>query len=438
MRQKMYQADVTARVGKLPMAACALLSMGATTAFAGNGLNLIGYGTESVAMGGADVALAGDTSSLNSNPAGLARIRGKALDVYGAIAYGMDVGHADSFGNDRNVDHRWIYLTGGGYARAVGDACTVGIGVFGQGGAGVVYDELITAFGTRDELSSSFRIAKFAPGGACRLNDKLAIGGSVGITYADIRQKVFFKTSVLNPLTPSSAFFGYEITDASSLEAGVRVGVQYDIAPGTTLGATFSPQLDLPLTDGELVSNQNAIGLGRVTYEDLRLDGLALPREVGLGVAFHPVKPVLVSIKLAWLDWSSALNTSTLTATRPDNPAASSEIRATSTLGWDDQWVIAIGGAYELDARTILRAGYNYGRDPIPAANTSPLLSAIGEHHVTLGFVHARGANSEISAAFEYQFAADVTYTNPTLPFGPNARERANFPALHVQWSKRW
>jgi long-chain fatty acid transport protein len=239
---------------------CAALCLSASPVFAGNGLNLIGFGAESVAMGGADVALAGDTSALNANPAGLARIRGKALDVYGAIAYGMDVGHADSFGNDRNVDNRWIPLTGGGYARALGDACTIGIGMFAQGGAGVVYDDLKTAFGTNDELMSLFRIAKFAPGGACRLTDKLAIGASLGITYADIRQKIFFQTSVLNPLAPASSFFGYEITDASSLETGLRFGVQYEIAPGTTLGATFSPQLDLPLRDGELVSTKRRSG----------------------------------------------------------------------------------------------------------------------------------------------------------------------------------
>lgn len=33
-----------------------------------NGLNLIGFGPESVAMGGADTAVARDTTALNTNP----------------------------------------------------------------------------------------------------------------------------------------------------------------------------------------------------------------------------------------------------------------------------------------------------------------------------------------------------------------------------------
>ena len=43
-------------------------------AMATNGLNLIGFGTESVAMGGADTAVARDTSALNTNPAGLGQL----------------------------------------------------------------------------------------------------------------------------------------------------------------------------------------------------------------------------------------------------------------------------------------------------------------------------------------------------------------------------
>ena len=54
----------------------ALLCAGiSASAPASNGLNLIGFGTESVLMGGADVAVARDTLALNTNPAGLARIR---------------------------------------------------------------------------------------------------------------------------------------------------------------------------------------------------------------------------------------------------------------------------------------------------------------------------------------------------------------------------
>jgi long-chain fatty acid transport protein len=45
-----------------------------------NGILLIGYGAESTLMGGADTAVARDTSALNTNPAGLVQIKGKRFD----------------------------------------------------------------------------------------------------------------------------------------------------------------------------------------------------------------------------------------------------------------------------------------------------------------------------------------------------------------------
>jgi long-chain fatty acid transport protein len=128
------------------------------TAWSGNGLNLIGFGTESVLMGGADVAVARDTTALNTNPAGLTSLGKRAADVFGGIAYGSDVRHLDSFGNDRNVSNRVIPIGGFGYAARLGTSgVTAGIGLFAQGGAGNVYENLTTAFGTVDTLSGLFR-----------------------------------------------------------------------------------------------------------------------------------------------------------------------------------------------------------------------------------------------------------------------------------------
>jgi len=39
-----------------------------------------------------------------------------------------------------------------------------------------------------------------------------------------------------------------------------------------------------------------------------------------------------------------------------------------------DQYVVALGAALPLDPVTTLWAGYNYGRNPIPASSLSPLL----------------------------------------------------------------
>lgn len=408
-------------------------------AWAGNGLNLIGYGAESVFMGGADVALARDTSALNTNPAGLAQTSTRLLDNFSGVAYGDDVRHRDGFGNDRRVDNKFAIVGNFGYAmRITGTNITVGLGLFAQGGAGNVYKNLNTAFGTNDELSSLFRIVRVSPGLAWKVSDRLGLGASLPINYADVRQKIFPATSVFNPGNPAASFFGYELKDAKTLKAGFKLGVQYYANDDLTLGAAYSHKTKLPLRDGTLTANMNAAGLGLVRYRDARVEGLALPHEVAMGFAYKLQPGILLSFKYAWLNWADAIRTSTLTASSPDNALAPPVLSSVAVNNWRDQHVFAMGAEFDIAARTKLRVGYNYGRQPVPLQNLSPLLAVIGEHHFTAGVARDLGGGWSLAFGMEYQRGAKAVYTNPALPFGPNAEERSNFPAFDLMLSKRW
>ena len=108
--------------------------------FATNGINLIGFGTESTLMGGADIAVARDTSAFNTNPAGLTQIHGQAFDSFASTLRTFDLSHQDSFGNDKHADNKYTFLGGGGYAISLESLpCTAGSGLFSQGGAGGVF-----------------------------------------------------------------------------------------------------------------------------------------------------------------------------------------------------------------------------------------------------------------------------------------------------------
>jgi long-chain fatty acid transport protein len=434
--QRFIKIAAGIRIAAICAAVCVMLPR---AAFATNGLNLIGFGTESNAMAGADTAVARDTTALNTNPAGLTQLSGTALDIYNGLAFALDVGHQDEFGNDRRVSNTVIGLGGFGYARQIMDGkMQAGIGFFGQGGAGCVLKDLATAFGTRDELSTLFRIVKLTPGIAYRVDDKLSLGVSASIAYADLTQKVFPDTSFFNAADPAHSFFGYRLDGAHHVSFSPKLGVMYQANDWLTLGASYTARTSLPMQHGTLVSDQSSVGLGKVTYSDVHADGLALPREIALGAALRPNAKWLLSVKLDWLNWSDAVGIATLTASAPDNPAASQTLSASATHDWRDQWVVAVGGAYQLDVKTVLRMGYNYGRNPIPREHTNPLLSTITEHHLTCGVSRQLTAEWNLSAALEYARGGKVTYTNPELPFGANAAEKDNYLGLYLMASRRW
>lgn len=406
----------------------------AESTIASNGLNLIGFGTESAMMGGADVAVARDTTALNTNPAGLSRLTGASFDVYSAAAYALDVGHRDAFGNDVDVSNRVIALGGGGYARPVGHGVTLGVGMFAQGGAGNVFKNVHTGFGTNDELSSLFGVLKFSAGASWKATDALALGATASAVYSRVDQQVFPDTSVAGPMP----FFGLQLKGVNGVNATVRGGLIYAPDDRWTFGATFSPKAPLTMERGRAVVNMTAIGRGHVVYHDVRLNGLALPREIALGVALQATPRVLVAAKLDWLDWSDALRSSTLTLTAPDRSDAPATIESESPVRWRDQTVIAIGIAYALSDDATLRAGFNYGRNPAPPETMNPLLASIGERHFTAGASHRLRGGWEVGGGLEFQPTARVRYTNPAAPLGIGAEERTSYVAFHSMLSRRW
>lgn len=316
------------------------LGLFAGTSHATNGINLIGFGAESTLMAGADIAVARDTSALNTNPAGLTQIDNKHFDVYGSLLRITDLSHQDQFSNERHASNLYTGLGGMGYAQQLTNTpCTAGLGLFAQGGSGGVFENMTTAFGARDEYSGLFAVAKLTAGLGCKVNDKWSVGGSFGLVYAQAEQKIFPDTSV-------PGFAGIDIKDATSLRSSFKLGVQYRATPKLTLAATYTGKTELPLTGGQLKLNLTNDGLGIVIYDDVSIKGLALPEEIAVGAAYQMNDKWLLSFKINWINWSDAMRQNVLTARDP-SIAGLPEINSTSTLNWNNQLVFATGMAYQ-------------------------------------------------------------------------------------------
>lgn len=403
-----------------------------------NGLNLIGFGTESVTMGGADIAVARDTSAMNTNPAGLTQISDRMVEFYGAVGKTLDAGYRDSLGNDPGADVL-VYAMDFGYARHLANRdVTVGFGVFAQGGSGVEYDDLLTAVGTRDEFASDYRVAKVTPSIAYQVDDRLSIGATLALIYAEIEQRIFPETSVFNPVDPRQSLLGYELKDAHDTAPSAKLGVRYEYSPELTLAATYTTKTDLTLESDRFVHNLTGLGLGEVTYRDAELRGLAQPQEIAVGIAFRPRPQLLVSAEVNWINWADALNKVEISAARPDNPFAPASVLIASDMDWRDQYVVSAGFAYEVSPRTILRAGYNYGRNPIPDRNLTPLFATVAEHHVTLGVGRQWTKNWHLDVGAEYDVKKTVDYSNPSLRLGETAQVYSEALILHATLRYEW
>jgi long-chain fatty acid transport protein len=419
------------------------LGIWSTTVMAGNGLNDIGFGAQSSGMAGADLGVARDTAALNINPSGLSQISGSAIDAYLEPFYEFSARHLDSLGNDQSIHDPWGASVGGGYARRLPNyGVVLGVGLFGQGGSGFQYQNLITPFGPhRDEVGANFATVKLEPGLAWQATDTLSVGAALGINYSQAREKFLPTTSFVDPSGKAPSFFGFRVDGLGGWSVNEKLGFQYRPDKRWVVGGEYTGKTQVKLDGGTATFDYSAAQLGFVTYNNVSLKGFAIAQQAGIGASFQPVEAWLIDAQLTWVDWSGAMKSSTLIASNPNNqllPQNLQNLSLTSPLDWRDQYVVAVGTEYRYNELTALRCGINYGRNPVPGTTLSPTLPLILDRAVAVGFSRHLSGGWEFSGSSWYGLRNKVHYSNPDSPFGPTASESIDVLVLNFMISRRW
>jgi long-chain fatty acid transport protein len=419
-------------------------------------MNMIGYGAESVAMGGADLALTSSPSAMNINPAGIGRAeRPEVSFALGTIEPSLQ--HTDRLGNDTEDTLERYPMPFVGYVHPAGDF-SFGIGLFIQGGMGAEYQGLTTPFAamsksnqlpatffggsqipSTDATLTKLAHAKFTPTIAWQALPKLTLGASFNVSYATADMQLFPNTSVRADLdgsgtagdSPGDFFFGMDGDDMSGVGYGFRLGFQYETGD-LALGGSYATETELNLDGGTMTMNLAALGLGKVPY-DCEMSGLTWPRQAGLGLAYRVRPRLLIAADLDWVDWSNALSTVMIEL---DNPAVAGAPPAREVplrMGWEDQWVWAAGMEFRNWQRWVGRLGFNHGASPVPDAMLRPLFPAIAENHLTGGAGYKQGPWI-FDLALEYALETEKTNSSADLsinPFGPGAQESLSQVTFH-------
>lgn len=409
-------------------------------AVASNGLNLVGFGAESLGLGSADIAVARDANAVNINPAGLTQIQGIRFDGYLVPFYSFNFKHTDANNDNYDIDNPFGIFASAAYARqALHPNLRVGIGLFASGGTGVTFKDLTTAFGTRDEYSAVLAITKIASAVAWKVDDKLSVGLGVNMTYAATRQKLFPDTSSAgtDPDSAADDFYGLRIDGANGVSWNARVGLQYKPVETLTLGLSYASETDVNLRNGTATFNFTAIGLDKVKYRDAKVEGFALAQELGAGFAWQFDPRWMLAAELTWLDWSHALRDATLSARLPENEAAPAAVGFAQALDHKDQYVVGLGLEYKLSDRTVLRGGVNIARNPIPDRTLTPTLNLTADGEIAAGFAHRLLNGWEFSSTMQVQGPKHERYDNPQQPLGPSIADYGVI-AFTLQMGRSW
>lgn len=402
----------TRHFAALAAAAC-LLS--APRVFATDGYFLQGFGAVNAALGGA--ATAGNDQdligSLYKNPAdGILFADRTAAIVFGDIRPNVETdstfGELDMSGSSKSTVSNVPYLSLMGVWKSanpdlawfVGAVSEAGLSfhaaesttnpVFFQqpGSAANPYGGLFGGFG---DVRSSLYIVRIPIG----VSGEISSGWSWGVALApSIGRNLFSPAAFATPDIGANEHPIYPVVQTQDVEMGMGVqgGLRCQVDRSLALGLSVSSP-----TWFHTYSWSVTTPTGASRTVDFQMDR-PLTAQLGGNYALGELTRVLVDVGYIAYASTAGFDKSGF---RPDGSMAG--------LGWNNAWTFEAGVQQVVAKGVILRAGYNYCSDPIPAAETfynvaSPLSL---EHHFSVGASFAVASGTTVDLSYTHALSHD-------------------------------
>ena len=408
------------------------------SAQATNGLFLPGFGNRSIGMGGVGIAYGRDSLSTAANPANIVNT-GMRGDMGVAIFNGErhactgpstgllperpPAGSGDypqapyGFDGCSESDNKYYIMPEMGMTMPLTEQLHVGMAFVPLGGGGTSYPKNFFSYPattpptpTSDvKLGVDLMILQAPITVGYKLNDDHAIAASLSLAVARFRAYGLqaFKT-----------FDATVTTITSDPEHLTNLGYDYSYGAGFKLG-WLGEFLDDKLTLG-LVYHSRTYMTKFDKYRGLFAEqgDFDIPESYGIGFAYKPIKNLVIAadvLRVKYTDVASIGNPgpgsySGLPAQALNGlPSAldpSKELGNDDGMGFgfSDQTVYKLGVQYGINKRLQVRAGFNYGKNPIAdnQLTFATLAPANTEKHYSLGFTYKATEELEISGAYMY------------------------------------
>ena len=409
------------------------ITMAPSLAIATNGYFLPGFGFRSQGMGGVGIAYGRDSLSTAANPANAANtgMRGDlGVGIFNperhAKVYNDGVGFG-SFGfyGDTESDSRYFIVPEMGFTMPLDDRLHIGLAVVGNGGMNTTYPEnffsYLDAVPERDKKVGVDMMQLLVPiSVAYKVNEDHTLGAS--LVLAETRFRAYgleafheFDVNVGFPITSDPDHLTGNGFDYS-YGAGVRLGWLGDFMDDRlTVGLTYASKAYMTKFD-----KYRGLFAGQGDFD--------IPENYGIGIAIKPLKNLVIAADIVRINYNdvkaignrgpgtsvpvpgndlSGAIPSILEDRLTDNDGASSTELGNDEgmgFGWNNQTVYKLGVQYGVNKRLQVRAGYNYGKSPIPddQVTFNLLAPATVEKHYSVGFTYRANDNLEVTGTYMY------------------------------------
>lgn len=366
-----------------------------TPSFATNGYFVIGFGARSVGMGGIGVTSPGDSLCVGGNPACLGEFNRMQFDVgLGVFEPRRRSGTTVMSGGNSWSGTNTYVIPGMGMVFPWSDKLSLGFAALGNGGAGTKYRP--NFFGGHEYLGVDM-VQLIVPITAAY---KITPTNVVGLSIVPARQR-FLAEGLENFAIPAFSSDPSHVTGKGHDYAnglGARIGWTGKFMDNRiTLGATYASKVYMQKFE---------------KYKGLFAEegDFDIPENYAIGIGFKPTDKWTVAMDVQRILYSGIASV----GNRGPDPTGNLPNAGRGTLlglasgsgfGWEDQTVYKLGVEWKQSDKLTLRAGYNYGKVPIPQDQLlfNLLAPATTEKHATVGFTYEM-EYGDLSFAYQRAF----------------------------------
>lgn len=423
----------------------AALVLAHTPALATNGYFLPGSGFRSQGMGGVGIAYGRDSLSINANPANITKtgMRGDVgFGIFNPERYaatgaasgvlnpnGTPAQAAFGFDLGSESDSKYFIVPEMGMTMPLTERLHVGMAFVANGGMNTTYPDNFFSFngftpavpGVDQKIGVDMMQLLVPLTVGYKVNDDHSVGAA--LVLAETRFRAYGLEAF--------KFFDQRLGFAISADPDHLTGQGFDYSYGAGLKLGWQ---------GEFINDKLTLGLVYTSrtymtkfdkYRGLFAEqgDFDIPENYGLGIAFKPVKNLLVSADILRINYSDIASIGNrgpgqAATTGPSGTRAlrgipsidDSMANGTTTskyelgndegmgFGWKDMTVYKVGMQYGVNKKLQIRAGYNYGESPIPndQLTFNTLAPAVVERHYSVGFTYRPSEELEVTGMYMY------------------------------------
>jgi len=419
--------DASNSRGRVRLGAVLLVLALAGRARAG-GIMLYEVGTPDLGLAAAGYAArAQDAATVLTNPAGMTRLDktqflfGGQL-LYGSVQFTPNSQTTPSLGT--NTGGNAIgFLPGGGafFVWSASEDLKAGFAVFSNFGLALSYD---APWVGRYYVQSATLIGlSMMPSVAYRVLPWLSLGASANIMFGVLKNEV-----AVNRLLPSASDGTLKL-DSNTWGIGAELGVLFEIAKGSRIGATYNTPISLNFGATPSLTNVPDVLLRFQTPLSL---GMKNPQ--GLMVSlYQEVLPGLALLaNVGWQNWSQFGKVDVQIANEAQSSAA-------VNVNYKDTWHAALGAQIQVAQGWLLSTGISYDSSMVSDQQRGPALPVGSAFRIAAGIQHPVSESVELGFAYEFLWGGSLPVDQQRGPLsgrlaGSYNNTNLNFFALNVNW----